>query len=790
MDPYDYSFYDYLESQNMDDLNQDLFQPSQLNHRNSSIGNQQSYHPNSSGDPLGDFFSKGKSPNLHGGNSSTISNFQSVGVQPLFSPPVQTPSTNRKHPRSTQQPANPQPSVNLQPLNVNNSGNVQSSTNLPSSDPPPPPRKAHSLKNQPSSHIPPRPTRVQSSLKIQDPATSQPSTIVQPATDINSLAHVQRSTKPEPPSGAQLLTDVLPLNDLEPPTNSGLLACALWALHDLQGRVSDCQTLAREIEIHLQQITQPDPPFSVKHPTSRDLGKGPGSSNSNANASIDLSRDLLPPSNGTTFIDLTDEALPSSNDNTTIDLTDDHRPSTNGTASSIDLSRDPRPGAKARLAARKDSKFAPSNAYPVDLHASSGPKPPVETHPSKSRTSGNREVRTTASARSNGPSDAIEGMYPGAGVDRLLGLQRANLPKGNVNGLCYSCEARCGYPDGAAPGMISCDSAIHRRQPRLKLLGGRTEERGWYHLPCAGYTLGSEPSIWTCPSCVRRGTTSTDDHDHDEDDDDNHDGSAGPGDGEDSEDEYHPGKNTPDEDSDDDDDGHNDAKDDSDYKDNQERREKGTNKDKKANKKHYPSDGGDHDQDDNQPGNADGSQSNQQQQNGGGKGKSYISHRDNQNRTQKPSTKTKRSVLWSEEEKVAAMDHMRDVVDEQMIFGEARFVEVARRMQLDGYDREWAGVKNAWNRGLRERSGIDERKNKNAPLTTSKQDAEAKRKTQERKAARERDEMARRSTTDTQSQKSVSPKREYMADEDEEEVIPQKRRRASPYDGDCFLGLP
>lgn len=137
-------------------------------------------------------------------------------------------------------------------------------------------------------------------------------------------------------------------------------------------------------------------------------------------------------------------------------------------------------------------------------------------------------------------------------------------------------------------------------------------------------------------------------------------------------------------------------------------------------------------------------------------------------------------------------------------------------MRVNGYDRNWASVKNAWNRGLRERSGIDERKNKRAPLTTSKQDAASKREREERRKQEEMRKQEEGSSPSTKSQpsrppqprrsptaqsqrpngkaqkskaKSVSPKRNHEPDDDEDEVIPPKRRRSSPYDADRFYGL-
>ena len=94
-----------------------------------------------------------------------------------------------------------------------------------------------------------------------------------------------------------------------------------------------------------------------------------------------------------------------------------------------------------------------------------------------------------------------------------------------------------------------------------------------------------------------------------------------------------------------------------------------------------------------------------------------------------PSAKSPRpkpSPVWSALEQNQAIKHMRDVINENEIKGEARFNEVARRLVEDGFWRNTGGVKNQWNRTLRERSGIDERKNKSSALATSQQTNAAK----------------------------------------------------------------
>jgi hypothetical protein len=404
-------------------------------------------------------------------------------------------------------------------------------------------------------------------------------------------------------------------------------------------------------------------------------------------------------------------------------------------------------------------------------------------------------ARATVSSRANGPSDAIEGMLPGAGAERLLGLQRASLPKGNVDGLPYSCEAKCGYSDYAVRELINCDSAFHRKQPHLTRTDGLSGERGWYHPACGG--LPSEDfksSNWICPPCVSNGRTSTDDHDYDEGGDSDHDDKSGSGGGEDSEDDYKPDHDNSDDDSNDED-GGNDDKYDEDCTNDRRRRNKDSNSNKGGNTKRYASHGeddeGENDDDvDNQSGYAAGFMHNQGQHNESGSGNSYVLDADDESEPEDPDSQTAKGDPWSEHEKALAIYYYRKVDCEKMFKGEARFGEVARLMRLKGFGRNLIGVKNMWNRCLRGRSGLDERRNQRAPLCTSKQDKETKRRNREKKKEKAR-LAAIAAATKSQasvSTKSASPKREYESD-DEDEVIPPKRRRASPYDGDRFPGL-
>ena len=76
---------------------------------------------------------------------------------------------------------------------------------------------------------------------------------------------------------------------------------------------------------------------------------------------------------------------------------------------------------------------------------------------------------------------------------------------------------------------------------------------------------------------------------------------------------------------------------------------------------------------------------------------------------------------WRLFEEDRAIKHMFDVRDEGHLAGETRFQEVSDRLKKEGIDRGFFAVKNYWNRTGRARSGFDERKNKTAPLATSKQ---------------------------------------------------------------------
>ncbi|EXJ74056.1 uncharacterized protein A1O5_02350 [Cladophialophora psammophila CBS 110553] len=81
---------------------------------------------------------------------------------------------------------------------------------------------------------------------------------------------------------------------------------------------------------------------------------------------------------------------------------------------------------------------------------------------------------------------------------------------------------------------------------------------------------------------------------------------------------------------------------------------------------------------------------------------------------------TRSWALWEEE---ACIGHMLNIKSERKLNGEARFREALHRMRVyDGVTRTgYSAVKNFWNRVGRARSQFDERRNKKAPLATSKQ---------------------------------------------------------------------
>jgi hypothetical protein len=527
-------------------------------------------------------------------------------------------------------------------------------------------------------------------------------------------------------------------------------------------------------------------PFSLGYDdTSLNLGRSAGASRDRSSANVEVATTRRLPQDSSQARTARQSDPPSSG-----------RPSSSSQrrgskTDHVSASSRPRTGnSTSRLSIDENESYGATSSYQntnprVTRLASTGDTAPRTRRPLSANQApavdDSAQVVTTAySSSSNGPTNTVAATIPVYDAPQLRLLDRTTLPKGNVNGIAYNCELRCGYPDSATDKLIQCESAYHGRQPTLKQPDMTRGERGWYHGPCGNVAPDEEPNGWICPSCVRRGTTSTDDNDNDDRGDESDNG-AGPGD--DSEDDFHPGKHTP-SDSSDDEAGDDDNGDDDDYDNHQ----KGRNHGKKR-RYILDSDGDGEEEDDtqnNQYGILPSIEDDQHEHGNGDNG----GDGNNGNATQKPVVwKTNAGDPWLDEEKQKVMDHMKDIVAKGKIHGEARFVEISRRLKLEGYDREWTSVKNIWNRGLREKSGFDERRNKKAPMTTSKQDAETKRKNKEKK-----EQQRRSKDSESASSRHVSPKREREAEEEEEEeeegeVVPAKRRRASPHPLDYFPGL-
>jgi hypothetical protein len=109
---------------------------------------------------------------------------------------------------------------------------------------------------------------------------------------------------------------------------------------------------------------------------------------------------------------------------------------------------------------------------------------------------------------------------------------------------------------------------------------------------------------------------------------------------------------------------------------------------------------------------------------------------------------------------------MLDIRNENQLQGEARFAEAQRRMaSMDGIKKDGKfAVKNFWNRVGRARSGFDERKNKKAPLATSRQGKSAT-SSSSRAGSTPRKRKATASTT-------PKTKRKYKSESDSEEEDP------------------
>ena len=676
---------------------------------------------------------------------------------------------------------------------------------------------------------------VQDPAGIQAPAATHYLEPIRSPTQVQPLAHENPVLDPNPPMNVQ---DYI---DLHKPCNASRMSSALESLNELEEQVNvgfEAFSTCFEVFSKSKMLAE----------IARRMIRTVMQSNAGA------------PSNG---ID-------------PIDRSKDKYSSTNDTAS-IDLSKDPRPGARARLAAQKASHSRPrghvesvnarpptssqpraatrdnisatgrpsssfrrqdskndhisssgrplssskhvastpsdcprdgtsTKQLPTSEHESYGGKSSYQTsapsHTRQASTDDNAQrwrrhsstkavpnakdsglaSSTTYSSRANGPSNTIAGMAPAYVAHRLRLLERASLPKGNINGIAYNCEARCGYPDSATESLIQCESVFHGKQPTLRQPDGTRGERGWYHGPCGNVAPEDEPNGWICPTCVQRGTTLTNNDDSDDGEDGNEYES---GHGDDSEDDFHPGEDTPGESSDDDAGGDEGGEDDR-HCSHETGRSQQSNTKKGGKKRRYilssdSEDGEDDNQGDQEeilPSIEDDGQQHDEGTDG----------RDANDDTmfQKPVVwKTRAGDPWTEVEKEKTIKHMEDICKEGKITGEDRFRETSRRLKAEGYERYWVSVKNIWNRGLRQRSGLDERRNKRAPMTTSKQDAKTKRENKEKKEQKRRSKQS-----ESVSSRHVRVKREYESEEEEEEeVVPAKRRRAAPHAADYFPGL-
>lgn len=84
---------------------------------------------------------------------------------------------------------------------------------------------------------------------------------------------------------------------------------------------------------------------------------------------------------------------------------------------------------------------------------------------------------------------------------------------------------------------------------------------------------------------------------------------------------------------------------------------------------------------------------------------------------------------WSADEESATIKIMQDLVAEGRVYGDKRWAECAKRLkkQQPSY-RSAAAIKNQWNRVLRARSGVDERKHPNPSRMTTGSQTPKKRK--------------------------------------------------------------
>ena len=127
----------------------------------------------------------------------------------------------------------------------------------------------------------------------------------------------------------------------------------------------------------------------------------------------------------------------------------------------------------------------------------------------------------------------------------------------------------------------------------------------------------------------------------------------------------------------------------------------------------------------------------------------------------------KRGQPWIEIEEKACQDIMRDIMTNRThIKGENRFEETGQRLQAMGYNRNGGAVKNYWNRVGRAATGLDERRKKNNPLATSKQDKATK---EARRRRRQALQTQQAQDNEEDEDEGESDESEYNDDDDDDD---------------------
>jgi hypothetical protein len=133
---------------------------------------------------------------------------------------------------------------------------------------------------------------------------------------------------------------------------------------------------------------------------------------------------------------------------------------------------------------------------------------------------------------------------------------------------------------------------------------------------------------------------------------------------------------------------------------------------------------------------------------------------------------------WRLFEEDRAIKHMLDVRDEARLTGESRFEEVSTRLKAEGIERGFFAVKNYWNRTGRARSGFDERKNKTAPLATSKQ-GKAYRQKKAKADGKNKNKKGKGTRVESEGEEDEDDS-EYSVQSEEEDILPPPRRHPAP----------